>query len=187
MSKAVKAITSIASAVAPAIPVWGQVASLAFQGYSMLQERKQGKKAASAQREQSMIAQRAEDTKQRFQQAQAQRERIAQQRRARIQEGQIVAQTGGAGVGMGGTSGFTGAVGSIASQYGSNLTDINMGEGLSGELSNLKQQMAGAGNRQNEAMARQAGWQSMGTLASNLPGQIGNIFDAVNKTDKANT
>ena len=48
MSSVVSAVTKVAEAAAPFVPGYGTIASLAFQGYSMMQQRKQGKKVPSS-------------------------------------------------------------------------------------------------------------------------------------------
>ena len=152
-----------------------QIASLAFQGYSMMQERKQGKKAASSEKNRAVIAQKAEEQKSRFSQAQAQREMIKQQRQARIQQGIVQGQTGNV-LGQSGTSGFSGALGGIGSQTASNIGDINVASGFAQEQSGYNIAMGNEMSRGAQAQAKQQGYQQMATMASNLPGQIGDIF-----------
>ena len=179
MGKVVSAVSKIASAIPglDKINPYFAVASAIFQGYSAMQERKQGKKAASAAREQTMITKGAEESKRRYSMAQAQRQRIAEQRQARIRTGQVVASTGGSGLGMGGTSGFQGAVGSITSQYGANVGDINVAQGFADEQSAFNQAGMDAAGRVSTAQAKGAQWNQLGTLASNLPTTMGDIFD----------
>ena len=174
MGKAVKAIASIASFVAPANP-YLMAATVALQGYSMMKERKEGKKAASAEKNRAVIAQKAEEQKSRFSQAQAQREMIKQQRQARIQQGIVQGQTGSV-LGQGGTSGFSGSLGSIGSQTASNIGDINVASGFAQEQSGYNIAMGNEMSRGYQAQAKAQCYQQMTTMASNLPGQIGDIF-----------
>lgn len=174
MGGVVKAVAKVASFVAPAAPFM-KIASLAFQGYSMMQERKQGKKAASAESNRAAIAQKAEESKSRYSQAQAQRQRIQQQRQARIQQGIVQGQTGNV-LGQGGTSGFSGSYGSIGSQTASNIGDINVASGFAQEQSGYNTAMGNEMSRGSQAQAKAQGYQQMTTMASNLPGQVADIF-----------
>jgi len=188
MGGAVKAVVKVASAIAPAMSAFGPIGTIAsavFQGYSAIQERKQGKRAASAAREQTMIAKGAEESKRRYSMAQAQRARIAEQRQARIRTGQITTATAGSGLGMGGTSGFQGAVGSMTSQYGANVGNINVAQGFADEQSAFNQAGMDAAGRVSTAQAKGAQWNQLGTLASNLPTTMGDIFDIDKKAPTA--
>jgi hypothetical protein len=187
MGGVVKAVSKIASAIPglEAINPYFAIASAAFQGYSAIQQRKQGKKAASAAREQTVIAKGAEESKRRYSMAQAQRARIAEQRQARIRTGQITTATAGAGLGMGGTSGFQGSVGSITSQYGANVGNINVAQGFADEQSGYNQAGMDAAGRVSTAQAKGAQWSQLGTLASNLPTTMGDIFSIDKKAPTA--
>ena len=141
----------------------------------MIQERKQGKKAASAEKMRADIARKKEESASRYSQAQAQRQRISQQSQARIKQAMIAGQTGNA-LGQGGTSGFTGAVGSIGTQAGSNIGQIGVASGFAQEQSGYNVAMGEAQSRGVQAQAAQQGFQQMTTLAQNLPGQVTDIF-----------
>lgn len=160
---------------------WGQAIGMAISGYSMLQQRKQQKKAQSAFRQQAEQQRKAEETQARYSQVQAQRERLAQQRQARIRHGQILAQMGTSGLGMTGTAPLIGALGSVSSQLGRNIGDINVSEGFSQEISGYNVSAAAAGQRGIEAQSRAGGWEQVGTLAGNIfDGSFGNIYDTGN-------
>jgi flagellar biosynthesis component FlhA len=178
MGGAVKAVTSVVSKVSSfAGGPWGTIASLAFQGYSMLKQRSQQKKAAAASRAQAEQYKAAEESKARYSQVQSQRARVQAQREARIRHGQILAGMGTSGLGMTGSSSFTGAMGSVSSQLGTNIGDINVGEGFAQEQSQYNIAAASYGQKALEAESRAAGWKQMGTMAENIGGQFGNIFD----------
>ena len=183
MGGAVKAVAKVVGSAAGFFggPL-GTLASLAFQGYSMMQERKQGKRASRAATAQAQIQQKQEESRVRYSQVQAQRERIAQQRQARIRQGQLVGQAGAGGVGLAGTSGFTGASSSIASQLGTNIGNIGVAQGFAQEQSGYNIAAAQQATTAGQATASAAGWNQMATLASNVnPGNFGNIFDIEKK------
>ena len=177
MSSVVSAVTSAATAAAPFVPGWGTVASIALQGYSMIKERKAGKKAASAERDRAAVQAKQQEDQQKYSQVQAQRARVAQQRKARIAHGAILAQGGSSGLGMTGSSSLTGAIGSVSSQMGLNVGNINVGQGFA---EGQTQQNIQQGNLQSQtslAQAEQSGWSQMGAAFSNLSTNFGNPFD----------
>ena len=160
----------------------GTIVGMAFQGFSMLQQRKQQKKAAAATRRQAEQYEKAEESKARYSQIQEQRARIAQQRQARIRQGQILAGAAGGGLGMTGSSAVIGATSSVASQLNTNLGDISMAQGLSQDLSQKNIAASQAATSAGTSMARAGQWQQMGSLAENiLGGNFGNPFGEANK------
>ena len=175
MGGVVKAVTSVASFASNLSPGWGTLASLAFQGFSAMKERKQGKKAQAASRGMAETQRRAEESKSRFSQAQAQRQRIQQQRRTRIAQQQAIGQQGNV-LGQGGTSGFAGSVGSLGTQGANNIGDINVNQGFAQEQSGYNQTLASQQQSLNEAGARQTAWQNYGETAKDIPGQAADIF-----------
>lgn len=183
ISSAVSAISSFSGFGSP----WMTAASLAFQGYSMLKQRSQQKKAAAASRAQAEVYKRAEESKQRYSDVQAQRARIQAQREARIRHGQILASMGTSGLGMTGTAPFTGAMGSVSSQLGTNIGDINVGQSFAQEQTGYNIAAANYGQKQLEAESRAAGWKQMGTMAENIPTVFGNIFDIGSSTTSSST
>ena len=166
----------------------GTIASMAFQGYSFLKQRSEGKKAAKAQSAQAALMQKSEESKARYSQVQAQRERVAQQRQARIQQGRILGQMGTSGLGMTGSAPFTGAMGSVSSQLGANIGQINQGAGFAQEQSGYNIAAAQQGTQAGQAMASAGGWQQMATLAGNISsGSFGNPFEIKPTTSKSTT
>jgi hypothetical protein len=185
MSSVVSAVTSAATAFSAAVPGWGTVASLALTGYSMMKERKGAKKAASAERDRAAVQAKQQEDQQKYSQVQAQRARVAQQRKARIAHGAILAQGGSSGLGMTGSSSLTGAIGSVSSQMGLNVGNINVGQGFA---EGQTQQNIQQGNLQSQtslAQAEQSGWSQMGAAFSNLSTNFGNPFDTGVKENKA--
>ena len=191
MGGVVKAVTKVVSAVAPKVTSlfggpWGTALGLGFQAFSSMQQRRQGKKAVTASREQTKILEASEKNKERYSQTQAQRARIEQRRLARIKQGEILAATGGGGLGMTGTAPFVGATGAVSSQLGRNIGDINVAEGFASEQSQFNVAAAQQGSIIAQAQASQQGWQNMSSLASNLEGGFGNIFGTNTKSSPKN-
>lgn len=182
---AVKAVTSVVSSVAKAIPAVSQfipganvLSALSFgaQLFSGMQERKYaGRAAESAQKTFELQKEKAAQES-RYQEVLAQRQRAASTREQRIRIGNIVAQTGGAGLGMAGTSAFTGSVGALSTQGAANIGNINVAESTGQTLTGINQQIGQAASEQFQAQSQQQGWQQIGTMASNFPTSFGNIF-----------
>lgn len=184
MGGAVKAITSVVS-TALAGPL-GSYAGMALTGFSMLQKRRQAKKAAKASRAAADEQRRQEQAKARFSEVQAQRQRVEQQRQARIRQGQITASMGSSGMGLGGTSSYSGAMGSVATQESKNISDINMGVGFGQAVSQSNQAIGRQQSKMIEAQASAQGWQQMTNLGGSMMnmGNFGNIFGQQNKEIK---
>jgi len=188
---AVKAVTSVVSSVAKAIPAVSQfipganvLSALSFgaQLFSGMQERKYaGRAAESAQKTFELQKEKAAQES-RYQEVLAQRQRAASTREQRIRIGNIVAQTGGAGLGMAGTSAFTGSVGALSSQGAANIGNINVAESTGQTLTGINQQIGQAASEQFQAQSQQQGWQQIGTMASNFPTSFGNIFKTTETT-----
>jgi hypothetical protein len=188
---AVKAVTSVVSSVAKAIPAVSQfipganvLSALSFgaQLFSGMQERKYAGKAAEASQRQFELQKQKAEQESRYQEVLAQRQRAASTREQRIRIGNIVAQTGGTGLGMGGTSAFTGSVGALSTQGAANIGNINVAESTGQTLSNINQQIGGAASEQYTAQSQQQGWRQIGTMASNFPTSFGNIFKTTETT-----
>ena len=123
--------------------------------YSSQQQSKAAKAQAAAQRD-------ATAAQGRMSSADAARERIKQAREARVRRAQIVSAGSNAGLGTGGgTSGISGAVGSVSSQMASNIGTINQTEGFAAEISAANQRGADA---QTDMMK----WQAWGNVGQTI-------------------
>lgn len=134
------------------------VGALAVGAASAVSQSNAAKKAASAQRA-------AGEAQSRAASVEAQRARIAQVREARIRRAQVVSSGTNVGLGMG-TSGIGGAVGSISSQMGSNIGDINQQETFAQETSNALQKSV-------NAQAEGQKWQQIGNFSQSIFNQSG--------------
>lgn len=174
MGGAVKAVTSAFSAISPYAGPIGTV----FSAVSYLKQRREEKKAEKAEKARADIARKKEESAQRMEQVKAARARVEEQRKARLRHGQILAQGGASGLSMTGTAPMIGALGSVSTQMSSNIGDINVAEGFSQEQSGYNVGMAAQEQKIGESQARAAGWQQLGSMASNIPSTFNtNIFD----------
>lgn len=186
MGGAVKAVTETVSKVAGAVskvtPILSKVspllsaASLGFQLYSATQARKSQKQAARFETQRAEESRNLERSRSRQAAVQARQQRLAALREQRIRTGQIVAATGGAGLGLTGTSSFTGSVGGLSSQAAANIGQVNVGESFAREQSGYSIAAGQAASQSAQASAQATGWQQMGTLAQGISTQYGNIF-----------
>jgi hypothetical protein len=178
---AVAKVASVASSFIPGANVLSAI-GLGAQIFSGMQERKYaGKAADAAQRQYELQKQKAEQES-RYQEVLAARQRSAATREQRIRVGNIVAQTGGAGLGMAGTSSFTGSVGALGTQAATGIGNINVAESTGKTLTGINQEIGGAASEQFQAQSQQQGWQQIGTMASNFPTSFGNIFKTTETT-----
>lgn len=153
------------------------IAGLGLQVASGIQQRKYASQQAKFESQRAEAARKAEESRARQSEVQARQARLAAIREQRIRTGQIVAATGSAGLGMAGTSGFTGAVGSLSTQAAANIGQINVAQGFAAEQSAYNQQAATAASKGALAGAQAQGWSNMFTLASNMGGVGKNLFN----------
>lgn len=180
----VSAVSKVASAVSSFIPGANVLSAIGLgaQLFSGMQERKYASKAADAAQRQYELSKEKAAQESRYQEVLAQRQRAAATREQRIRVGNIVASTGGAGLGMSGTSSFTGAVGSLGTQTATGIGNINVAESTGKTLTGFNQQIGQAASEQFSAQSSQQGWQQIGTMASNFPTAFGNIFKTTETT-----
>jgi hypothetical protein len=178
---AVAKVASVASSFIPGANVLSAI-GLGAQIFSGMQERKYASKAADAAQRQYQLQSEKAAQEQRYQEVLAQRQRAATFREQRIRTGNIVAQTGGTGLGMAGTSSFTGSTGALSTQAAANIGNINVAESTGQTLTGINQQIGAAASDQFRAQSNQQGWQQIGTMASNFPTSFGNIFKTTETT-----
>lgn len=153
------------------------VAGLGFNVYSQLQARKFAGEQSAYAKQASLIEQAREETASRYAMAQARLQRLASIREQRIKTGQVTAEAGGAGIGTAGTSSFTGAVGTLATQAAANIGKINQAEGFAQDMSGYNQQLANISSKSYTAGVKSEGWTSTSSLIGGMGYNFKNIFD----------
>ena len=152
------------------------VAGLGLNLASNIQAKKYASKQAKYEQARAEEARKLEESRKRQSDVQARQARLATLREQRIRTGQVVAATGGAGLGMAGTSSFTGAVGGLSTQAAANVGQINVAQSFAQEQSGYSIAAGQAASQAYQAGAQAQQWQSMGTLASGATKDIINIF-----------
>ena len=151
---AVAAVTAFAVKAAPFFAIASGVSQVA----SFFQQKKATGQAAEATSRQADLQNRLNDVN-------AQRQRVAQLREARIRRSQIITDTSGAGLGQTGTSSSVGAIGAVTSQFASNVSSIDTQAGYGRAIGE-------AGTEAYNAMGEAKGWSDIGKVS-------GSIFDMV--------
>jgi hypothetical protein len=131
-----------------------QIGGLAMQGLGQMQAKVAGQEAADAEKE-------AARKQARIQEAQAQRERIAQLRENYRTQGSMEARAANVGIQQSGTSSVVTGQSSLSTQLGTNLADIT------GRLEAARS----VGRSQTKvftATNEQSGWKSFADLGTNL-------------------
>lgn len=143
------------------------------------------RKAISAQAEALESKARAEEEQnkmqQRYQETLARRQRLDILRQQRIISGRYQTAGAGAGLGLSGTSGITGATSSVGTQTTANLGAINLAEGASQAISDKSQEAANYGSAYYTAQGTQSMWQSMSSLGGFLQDKERSIISIFNK------
>lgn len=151
---------------------------LALQGVGTIQAQKYAGQQSKYQRQQVEARNAADAQRNRFNQIQNKRQRLAAIRQARIQQAAISGSMGSV-LGQGGTSGYVGALGSLGSQASGNIGNVNVAEGYGNEISRLNTMSANYGSQANSAASKSGMWSDMTVLGGNLmtqSPQIANIF-----------
>jgi hypothetical protein len=148
----VAAVTAFVSAAAPYLAV----ASAVTQAAGFFQQKKATGQAAEATSRQANLQNRLNDVN-------AQRQRVAQLREARIRRSQIITDTSGAGLGQTGTSSSVGAIGAVTTQRDTNISAIDTQAGYGRAIGE-------AGTEAYNAMGEAKGWSDIGKVS-------GSIFD----------
>lgn len=143
-----------------------------------IQQAKYAKKSAQAVSEQTASYNKAEEARNRYNALLQERQRLSVIRQARLEQGNIMAQTGGSGLGSSGTSSFTGSVGSIGTQTSANLGAINVAQSTGEAISGFNQAAAAAGTRAANYSGQAQGWSQVASLGGSIfesSDKIGNI------------
>ena len=156
------------------------VGSLAMQGYGTIQSQKYASQQSKYQRQQVEARNAADAQRNRFNQIQNKRQRLAAIRQARIQQAAISGSMGSV-LGQGGTSGYVGALGSLGSQASSNIGNVNVAEGYGNEISRLNTMSANYGSQANSAASKSGMWSDISVLGGNLMTQTPQILNIFGK------
>lgn len=172
MSGAVEAVVSVATKASSFFGQFSTPLSIVSTIYQYTQARKSKKEADKQQKLEEAKAR----ANQRVTETQAELERKELERRRRVAEGELLTEGAGKGVAFAGTSGFTGAMGSLASQYSQGITNINTQQELGQGLSAYNQQIGRSQTNQLAATTNIAGAKMFSDVIGKLPSG-GNIFD----------
>jgi hypothetical protein len=154
-----------------------QKVGLGLQVSSYLQQRKYQAAQANATKQQAEEQRRINMMQERVRLVQERRQRLDILRQQRIQQGSMEASIGSSGLGLSGTSGFTGATSSIQAQTTANLGALQASSGASTAISRVSQTAADYGSKANQASAQQQQWAQVGSLGGKLYDKGPEIFD----------
>jgi hypothetical protein len=124
-------------------------------------------KSMGAQKKAAKLEKRRAEGAQRQTNVEAEQTRRRALRERMVAQGQVMNQGANSGVGLGGTSGFQGAMSSLGSQFATNVGNINQSEGSSIAMANTQSSIIQNSNRAEQ-------WNKVasfgGTLMSNAEG-----------------
>lgn len=157
-----------------------------YQSYQAQQAAEEAtQQQAIAQQQQASAQREAATTQQRAANVQTQQEKVRQLREARIARARVLSSAVSMGIGTAST-GVSGAVSSISSQYGENIGRINVAQTFAEKTAEAQQraadfssQAATFGASAQGHMAEAAQWQQLsqiGFQAAGATGGWGNIF-----------
>jgi len=139
-----------------------------MQGASAIQQRKYGKEASNNLQAKTAAENKAIASRNKYNQLLQKRQRLTAIRQARSRQGDVVAAGGNAGLGSGGTSAFSGAVGAIGTQTSANLGNINVAQDVGNQITGLNTMAANYGSAANTATSNQNMWSNYQTLGGTL-------------------
>jgi hypothetical protein len=128
-------------------------------------------KQAKAQKKAAQLEQKRAEGAQRQTNVEAEQARRKALRERMIAQGQVANQGANSGVGLGGTSGFQGAMSSISSQFNSNISDINRSEGSSIAMANAQSNI-------NQSMNKADQWSRISSFGGTLMNNAERIENA---------
>lgn len=152
-------------------------ASLAIGAVSLVQGYGAQQEAASAQQQQASAQREATAVQQRSANVQSQKERVRQLREARVARARVLSSAVNMGVGTAST-GVSGAVSSISSQYGENVGAVNVAQTFAEKTSQAQQRAADFGVAAQGKMMEAAQWQQLSGLGFQAFGAVGG-FDKI--------
>jgi len=186
---AVKAVTKVVSAAASFVKTTGIGDFLGpigyvMSAYSMLEQRRLGKKQEKAEDRRVAETQRLEEQKQKVAEANIQKQRRALTREAYLKRSNIIANLAQSGVAFPGTSVASGATGSLLTQEAvqqANLTGVEM---AGREMSQTTQNIGTYASQVATTGMQMQGYQNLATLGMNIGRDfgVGNPFE-VPKTE----
>ena len=139
MSGAIDAVVNVATKASTFLGKFSVPLTIATTLYQYTQSRKSVKEA----KKQKDIQEAKERAQRRVNETEAEKARREMLRQRAVTEGETMTTAAAGGTAYGGTSSFTGAMGSLASQYATGITDINrqqeLGQGLSAYNTQLGQ------------------------------------------------
>ena len=143
------------------------VGGLAMQGYSGIQSQKYASQQSNYQRQAIESKNAADAQRNRYNNLQNKRQRLASIRAARIQQAAMSGSMGNV-LGQGGTSGYVGALGSLGSQASANIGNVNVAEGYGNEIGRLNTMSANYTSQANQAGGKSTMWSDTSILGSTL-------------------
>jgi hypothetical protein len=149
-----------------------------MQAYGSIQSQKYASQQSKFARQEVDQRNKSDAIRNRYNQLQYKRQRLAAVREARVKQGQITGSMGGT-LGASGTSSYIGAVGSLATATSNNIGNINVAEGYGNAVSASNTLAANFGSKANTAGSKGTQWQNTATLGGNIfnqSSQIANIF-----------
>jgi len=173
-SKAGAAFATAAKAFSPSAL---QVAGLGLQTAGYLQQRKYAAAQADATVQQIDEQKRINQMQERIRLVQERRQRLDILRQQRFQQGDMEGKVAQSGLGLVGTSAFTGATSAIQTQATANLGALNMASGGSTAISQASQRAADFGSQANRASAMSTQWTQVSSLGGKLYDKGPEIFD----------
>ena len=143
------------------------IGGLAMQGYSGIQSQKYASQQSGYQRQAIESKNAADAQRNRYNNLQNKRQRLASIRAARIQQAAMSGSMGNV-LGQGGTSGYVGALGSLGSQASANIGNVNVAEGYGNEIGRLNTMSANYTSQANQAGGKSTMWSDTSILGSTL-------------------
>ena len=143
------------------------VGGLAMQGYSGIQSQKYASQQSNYQRQAIESKNAADAQRNRYNNLQNKRQRLASIRAARIQQAAMSGSMGNV-LGQGGTSGYVGALGSLGSQASANIGNVNVAEGYGNEIGRLNTMSANYTSQANQAGGKSTMWSDTSVLGNTL-------------------
>lgn len=185
MGGAVEAVTNVVSSAvkfADKIPMIGQYMGpigYAMSAYSMIQQRRLGKKQESAEKDRAEQARILEEKKQKVAEANIQKQRRQLTRETYLKQSNIISNLAQSGVAFPGTSVVSGATGSLDTQSAYQQAQLTGTEMAGRSMSDTTQQIGTYASQVATTGMQMQGYQNLATLGMNVAREfgVGNPFE----------
>jgi hypothetical protein len=163
------------------------VVGSAMSGYGMIQQRKEGKKMAAAEKERAREEKQLNLEKSRVAAAKNKKEQLKLRQEANVKRADILSFASNSGATIDNTSAFANALDNLNSDFNSQESYLRGVQESGNTMSNTSQRIGDAASRGSIANMRMQGWQNVTEMGGNLFTAAGGFSNFANPFETPTT